>query len=121
MRAIRRPEKRANPRSGLALRVLLRDHRPPVHAMSRNFSLGGMYVMTATRKLTPGLPLTVEIETGRSDNRWSPPLPVRVVWQDQTNAGIEFDNLPAQAAAMLCNLLEDTRQRHTHPHRRRTK
>lgn len=108
------PERRKNPRRGLAVRVVIRDHRPLMHATTRNLSLGGMYLMTATRKLLPGRDATAEIEIDGHDERWSPPLPVELVWHDQTNAGVKFRDLPAQVHRFLYELLENTVQRRAH-------
>jgi hypothetical protein len=108
-------EKRKHPRRGLALRVVLRDRKPPVHATTRNLSLGGMNLMTATRKLNSERALTAEIETGRRNHRWTAPLPVRVVWSHDTLAGVVFQELPAEAAKALTGLLTVTRDRRTRP------
>ena len=89
------------------MRVVLRDHRPPMHAMTRNVSLGGMYLMTATRKVHAGSETTVEFEVDERRGQWSPPLPVKLVWHDHTSAGVTFGELPAQARKMLGKLLED--------------
>lgn len=101
------PEKRTNPRRGLALRVILRDHRPPMHAMTRNLSLGGMYLMTATRKLQGVHLLTAEIEIDRQGQRWTAPLPVRVVWSDHTSTGVMFKDPSPATISMLTELLDD--------------
>lgn len=107
-------EKRQHPRRGLALRVLLRDYKP-VHATTRNLSLGGMNLMTATKKLNSERALTAEIEIGRRNHRWTPPLPVRVVWSHDTSAGVVFGELPSEAAKTLSGLLTVTRDRRARP------
>lgn len=110
------PERRKNPRRGLAVRVVLRDHRPALHAMTRNVSIGGMYLMTATRRVHAGSEATAELEINERRGQWSPPFPVKLVWHDHTSAGVMFDELPAQARKMLNELLEDAV---LHPARRR--
>lgn len=115
----KRVERRSDPRRGLALRVTLRDHRPPVHATTRNCSLGGMYLMTATRKLRTDRNVTAEIEIDRGDRRWTPPLPVRVIWADHTAAGVAFDHLPADTAEALRTLLDEAHVRSAHPRQQR--
>ena len=101
------PEKRQHPRRELAVRVILRDHRPPMHAMTRNLSLSGMYLMTATRKLPAVQPLTAEIEIDRDGHRWSPPLLLQPVWSDHTSAGVMFKELSPEATAVLHQLFEN--------------
>lgn len=118
MKRTTRSEKRKGPRHGLALRVVLRDHRPPIHAITRDFSLGGMHLMTATRKLQPDKTLTAEVEIDRNDQRWTPPLPLHVVWTDDTHAGVAFNSLPAKTVVMLGKLIAETRARHKRPTRR---
>ncbi len=110
------PERRKNPRRGLAVRVVLRDHRPALHAMTRNVSIGGMYLMTATRRVHAGSETTAELEVNERRGQWSPPFPVKLVWHDHTSAGVMFDELPVQARKMLNELLEDAV---LHPARRR--
>jgi PilZ domain len=104
-------ENRKNPRRGLALRVVLRDHRPPMHATTCDVSLGGMHVVTATRKFESDRTLTAEIEVGRGRAGWTVPIPVRIVWANNTSAGVAFGELPAAAIAALKRLLE-ARERH---------
>jgi hypothetical protein len=107
MRKASLPERRKSQRRGVAVRVMLRDHRPPMHAMTRNVSLGGMYLMTATRKLNTTDATTAEIEIDRRGEHWSQPLPVRVVWNDHMSAGIMFDDLSKKDVDMLRELLAD--------------
>lgn len=107
MRKAGLPERRKNPRREMAVRVVLRDHRPPMHAMTRNLSLGGMYLMTATRKLHDGNTLVAEIEIDRRGQRWSAPLPVNLIWFDHMNAGVSFARLSPEATNMLSQLLDD--------------
>lgn len=109
------PEKRKEPRRGLALRVVLRDYRPPLHATTQNVSLGGMNLLTATKKLKSQRTLMAEIEIGRRNHPWTPALPVRVVWSKDTSAGVAFEKLPVDAAKMLSGLLTVTRERRTRP------
>lgn len=121
MRKASLPERRKHQRRGLAARVMLRDHRPPMHAMTRNVSLGGMYLMTATRKLNASNATTVEIEINRRGEHWSQPLPVQVVWNDHTNAGVSFGSLSKEALDMLSEMLADAaprpaRRRHQRKH-----
>ena len=101
------PERRKSARRGVAVRVVLRDHRPPIHAMTRNVSLGGMSLMTATRKVSAGSETTAEVEVDERRERWSSPLPVKLVWRDHTSAGVMFGELPDQARKLLSKLLED--------------
>lgn len=105
------PEKRKDPRRGLALRVVLRDHRPPIHATTRNFSLGGMFLMTARKGIRSDRRLTAEVEIDRRGQQWTPPLPVRVVWSDHTNAGVAFETLAADAVDTLRGLLGEANKR----------
>lgn len=107
MRKASLPEKRRNPRRDMAVRVVLRDHRPPMHAMTRNLSLGGMYLMTATRKLHDGNALMAEIEIDRRGQRWSAALPVALIWFDHMNAGVSFKHLSPEVKNMLSQLLDD--------------
>ena len=120
MRKASLPERRKHLRRGLAVRVVLRDHRPPMHAMTRNVSLGGMYLMTATRKLNTTNATTAEIEIDRGE-RWSRPLPVQVVWNDHTNAGVRFGSISKEALDMLREMIADAaprpaRRRHQRKH-----
>lgn len=111
MARARSTENRGTPRHGVALRVTLRDGEPPLHAVTRNIGLGGMYLMTATRRLDAGRECiaTVEIDPGR--HRWSPPLPVRVVWSHQTTTGVAFEGLTPAAAHLLQEVLDEARAR----------
>jgi PilZ domain len=81
-----------------------------MHATTSNVSLGGMHVVTATRKLEADRAITAEIETGGGRN-WAGPLPARVVWANNTNAGIAFGRLPAAAVTALKRLLERRERR----------
>lgn len=90
--------------------MLFRDHGPPMHATTSNLSLGGMHVVTATRKLEADRTVTAEIETG-GGRHWTGPFPVRVVWAHNTSAGIAFERLPAASAAALKRLLERRERR----------
>lgn len=111
-------EKREIPRHGIAVRVLLRDHHPPLHATTRDLNLRGMQVITATRPLRTGRRCTAEIEIDPHDRRWTPPLAVRVVWSEQTAAGVEFEDLPPNVSDMLSGLLAEARARRQHPRHR---
>lgn len=81
-----------------------------MHATTSNLSLGGMHVVTATRRLEADRAITAEIETG-GGRHWTGPFPARVVWANNMSAGIAFDRLPAAAAAMLKRLLERRERR----------
>ena len=108
----RSPEKRESPRQGAALRVVLEDREPPTHATTRNISLGGMYLMTATKTLDVGSEHMAKVEIDRHGRRWSPPLPIRVVWSSNTSAGAAFANLTAEAIDALREALNEARARH---------
>lgn len=79
--------------------------------MTRNINLGGMYLMTATKTLKAGGKCMAKVEIDRRTQRWSPPLPVRVVWSNNTSAGAVFQGLTAEAADALREVLAEARAR----------
>lgn len=109
------PELRREPRHGVALRVLL-GNDPPMHATTRNISLGGMYLMTATRALPPGRAFTATLEVDCHGRTWATPLPVHVIWSNDTSAGVAFRTLPADTVMALREILDEARTRHKQPH-----
>ena len=105
------PEKRKDRRHGLALRVLLANHAPTLHATTRNVSLGGMCLMTATRALLPGDGFTATLEVDHNGQRHAASLPVRVIWSNSAGSGVAFRVLPAETLMFLREVLAATRAR----------
>lgn len=68
--------------------------------------------MTATKTLKVGGEHMAKVEIDRHGRRWSPPLPIRIVWSNNTSAGAIFGRLSAEAIEALREALTEARAQH---------